>query len=113
MRVTYAAAPQNAYGKLGHAAASYVLHRLFVQRHAWSVLGLDPAGESIAVWNASAATRILENRVPEHVLSVFEERLGGRGLGLEELAVLAATLEHLVHQESIERLRVSYRAHDF
>jgi len=113
MRVSYAAAPQNEYGRLGHAAASYVLHRLFVQRHAWSVIGLDPAGDSMAVWNSSATTKILEKRVPEHVLGVFEERLGGRGLGLEELAVLAATLEHLVHKESMERLRVSYLAHNF
>jgi len=75
--------------------------------------GLDPAGDSMAVWNSAATTKILESRVPEHVLGVFEERLGGHGLSLEELAVLAATLEHLVHKESIERLRVSFLAHDF
>jgi hypothetical protein len=52
----------------------------------------------MAVWNSAATTKILENRVPEHVLGVFEERLGGHGLSLEELAVLAATLEHLVNK---------------
>jgi len=37
--------------------------------------------------------------------------LGGRGFGLRQLAVLAATLEHLVHDEMIGRLQASYQAH--
>jgi len=113
VRPTYAAVSKNEHGYLSHAAASYVLHRLFVQRHAWSVIGLDPAGESIVGFNNASATQILENRVPEHVLYLFEQRLRGRGLGLRELAVLAATLEHLVHKEAIMRLQVAFQSHDF
>ena len=33
MRPTFDAMPKNSAGNLEHAAASYVLHRLFVQRH--------------------------------------------------------------------------------
>ena len=41
------------------------------------------------------------------------KRFDGLGLGLQELAVLAATLEHLVHKEAIERLKVAYEANSF
>ena len=43
-------------------------------------------------------------RGDEHVP---EQRLGGRGFGLHELGVLAATIEHLVHNEAIKRLQGS------
>ena len=36
----------------------------------------------------------------------------GQGFGLHELAVLAASLEHLVHDDSIGRLQSVFKAHD-
>jgi hypothetical protein len=54
---------------------------------------------------------ILQDRMPEHILSIVEERMGGHGLGLHELAVLAATLEPLVHEDAMDRLRDAYQAH--
>jgi len=47
--------------------------------------------------------------VPERVQSLFEQRLGKHGLGLEELTVLAATLEHLVHNEVTSHLRTAFQ----
>ena len=44
--------------------------------------------------------------------SMVEEQLGGQGFGLHELAVLAASLEHLVHDDSIGRLQSVFKAHD-
>jgi len=52
----------------------------------------------------------LEERVPVHVQELFEKRLGTHGLGLKELAILASSLEHLVHVEALDRLGVSYLA---
>merc|ERR1719262_903061 len=72
--------------------------------------GLEPWGES---WNSSAATEILEDRVPSFVQSLFEDRLFGRGLGLHELAILAATLEHLIHDEAMGRLKTAFQVHGF
>merc|ERR1719197_825393 len=69
--------------------------------------GLDPAGES---WNASQATKMLQGRVPAYLQELFEQRLDGRGLGLHDLAALAATLEHLVHDDAVSRLEAAYRA---
>jgi hypothetical protein len=106
----FGAVPKNENGKLDSAAAGYVLHRIFVQRHGWFVRALEPAGNGLAAWNSSSPASILEERVPEHVQDLFAKRLGDRGLGLEEIAILASTLEHLVHQESLDRLKVSYFA---
>jgi len=106
----FGAMTKNANGKLGSAAAGYVLHRVFVQRHGWFIRALEPAGNALASWNTSNPTSILEERVPEHVQALFEKRLGTHGLGMKELAILAATLEHLVHNEAMDRLRVAYLA---
>merc|ERR1719161_1513335 len=113
LRPLFGAVTKNANGKLGSAAAGYVLHRVFVQRHGWFIRALEPEGNALAAWNASKPISILEERVPEHVQNLFEKRLGERGLGLKELAILAATLEHLVHTEALDRLRVAYIAKSY
>jgi len=106
----FGAVAKNSKDKVDSAAAGYVLHRVFVQRHGWFIRALEPQGNALAAWNSSRPISILEERVPEHVQELFEKRLGTHGLGLRELAILAASLEHLVHVEALERLRVSYSA---
>merc|ERR1719162_187496 len=100
--------PKNMHGNLEHVTVRYVLHRVFVQRHGWSIKGLDAAG---GAWNSSSPTGILKDQVPAFIENMFEERLGGRGLGLQELAVFASTIEHLVHSETIGRLGSALNAH--
>merc|ERR1719210_2724579 len=46
--------------------------------------------------------------VPGNVKDLFEEREGRRGLDLHELAVLASTLENLIHGEAVGRLSMAY-----
>jgi hypothetical protein len=113
LKPMFGAMSKNENGKLGSAAAGYVLHRVFVQRHGWFIRALEPAGKALAAWNTSTPVSILEERVPQHVQDLFEKRLGERGLGLKELAILAGTLEHLVHTEALQRLNVSYAATSF
>mmetsp|Transcript_151322 Transcript_151322/g.277928 ORF Transcript_151322/g.277928 Transcript_151322/m.277928 type:complete len:577 (-) Transcript_151322:62-1792(-) len=107
-----AAVPKNKKGKLGHAAVSYALYRLFVQRHAWFVIGLEPF-KALAEWNSTSAVSVIDQRVPAYITGLFHTRLGEHGFGLHELAVLAATLEHLVHKESLLRLSHAYKSLDF
>jgi len=109
----FAAMTKNENGKLDSAAAGYVLHRVFVQRHGWFIKALEPAGNALAAWNSSSPISILEERVPEHVQNLFEDRLHQHGLGLKEISVLASTLEHLVHVEALDRLAVAYRAKNY
>merc|ERR1719282_2085022 len=105
LRPTIAALPKSADGKLGHMAVRYVLHRLFVEKHGWYVRGLAPNGEA---WNNSSPIAMLQNKTPQ---AIFENHLGDHTFGLHEIAMLAATLENLVHDETIERLSLAFQAH--
>jgi len=108
-RSSFQAMPKNEYGNLEDAAARYMLHRLFVQRHGMYIKGLEASGMD---WQNTSTSEILQDHVPSFVLSLFEDRLKGQGLGLHELTVLAATLEHLIHDEAVARLSVVYQAHN-
>merc|ERR1719219_2952042 len=91
--------------KVGPPAARYALHRLFIQRHGWQIKGLAANGET---WAENPATAALGNRVSHHVKGVFDERLSSIGLDLHELSVLASMMEHLIHSEAEDRLKVAY-----
>lgn len=106
LKPTFDAMPKNEHGNLEDAAARYVLHRLFVQRHAMYIRGLD-SGSVVDM----STTEILEDHIPTFVLALFEDRMKNQGLGLHEMTVLAATLEHLIHDEAVSRLQVVYQAH--
>merc|ERR1719198_2345392 len=106
----YAALPKNEKGYLGHSTVRYALHRLFVQRHGWVIKGLDTAGGHR---NSTSSAGLLKEQVPAYIQELFEQRLGGRGFGLHELGVLAATIEHLVHSEAIKRLGNAFKVHNF
>lgn len=105
----YKALPKNEHGGLSHTVVRYALHRLFVQRHGWFVKGLDPAGGS---FNASTPAGMLTDQVPAYIQGLFEQRLAGKGLGLHELAVFAATIEHLIHNEAVGRLGDALKVHN-
>lgn len=104
----YMTLPKNEHGGLSHSVVRYALHRLFVQRHGWLVKGLDPAGGSFSV---SSPTRVLKNRASSYIQELFDQRLREKGLSLHELAVFAATIEHLIHNEAVKRLGEALRLH--
>lgn len=109
LRPTFTALPKNEHGGLEHTVVRYALHRYFIQRHGWYVKGLEPGGRA---WNDTSQVELVKDRVPSYIQGVIEERLGGRGVGLRELAVLVATLEDLVESEAVERLGMAYSAMD-
>lgn len=107
---TFASLPKNQQGQLEPSTVRYVLHRYFVQQHGWSVKGLDPEGGGLNA-SASAASQsgdVMKGLAPAYIQDLFTERLHGRGLDLEELAVFAATMSDLVFQESLGGLRGVY-----
>lgn len=107
LRPLFDALPKNEYGNLGHAAVRYALHRFFVKKHGWFVKGIDSV-ESAK--NMSSTTALLKDRVASHIQERFDRQLGGHGLNLSQLAALASTIEHLVHNEAMGRLETSYSA---
>merc|ERR1740123_184303 len=67
----------------------------------WFVVGLEP--------NDVAPPPYLNGEwVPSFLQGLLEQRLGGRGIDLHELAALAAALEDIVHKETARRLEITY-----
>jgi len=102
LRPIFAALPKDGSGRLAHGTVRYALHRVFVQRYAWHIRGLEPS------------VKDKMSGVPSYIQGMVEQqtrRAGQNGLGLHEVAVLAATLEDLVHGEEVERLSLAYAAH--
>jgi|Transcript_28654 hypothetical protein len=102
LQPTFLSLDKNEYGKLGHTAVRYALHRLFVARHGWFIDGLDPAGRH---FNSTSPIQVLSGKVNAHAQGLFEKRLGGKGFGVQELAVFAALLEDLISQEAVDNLQ--------
>lgn len=109
LRVTYAALEKNARGAVDAPSARYALHRLFVSRHGWQMIGLESAG---AAWDSVSPLSAMGDRVPLKIRELFEKRLNSYGLNLHELAVLAATLENMVFSEAASRLTITMQAYN-
>jgi len=106
----YAALTKNHYGNLEHTSARYALHRFFVARHGWSVTGLEPSAGKHK-YNASSPAGVLKDKVPTDIEDKFEQRLNGKGFNLHELAVLAATIEHVIQEDAVTRLGSVFKIH--
>jgi len=106
----FAAMPKNGEGKLDPTVVRYALHRYFAHKYGWHLRGLGPVGGS---WNASSPSSIMKDRAPSYIQSLVEERMQGRGLGLRDLAILAATLTDLIRQEAVSDLEGIYATMQF
>eukprot|EP00929_Paragymnodinium_shiwhaense_P062622 TRINITY_DN3126_c0_g1_i1.p1 TRINITY_DN3126_c0_g1~~TRINITY_DN3126_c0_g1_i1.p1 ORF type:complete len:546 (-),score=140.50 TRINITY_DN3126_c0_g1_i1:171-1808(-) len=98
LRPMWLALPKNEHGRLGNAQVRYALHRFFAQRHGWHIDGLDRTN------GEASAAGVLRDRVPTFLMELFEEAFGKTGLMLHELAIFAGTLEHIIHDETTDRV---------
>lgn len=108
LRPIFNALPKNSNGKLDHSGVRYSMHRLFVQRHRWVLGGADKGGEE----SAAASQAMVQDKIPEVVQIVqalFEQRTAASGSNLHDVALLAATLEHLVQSEMRKKLEAVYQ----
>jgi hypothetical protein len=103
-----AALPRNKQGRLDSPSARYALHRLFVARRGWRVMGVDPEG---LAWNSSSAAEAdILDQIPSAVSAALRTRLAvDGGLPAEEVPVLAATFEYLIHSAAHQRLLAVYK----
>jgi hypothetical protein len=107
LKPMFDALPKNTHGNLGHSTVRYALHRLFISRHGWSIKGLGRHVEAES--NITSLAGVLKDQVPAYIQNLFESRLGDQGLGLHEVAVMASTLEHLIHKEAVAKLGHVYK----
>jgi len=90
----FATLPKNENGRLEPPVVRYALHRYFAHQYGWHLNGLAQAGDS---WNSSSPSSIMNGQVPSYIESLIEKRLG-HGLGLEEVAVFAATMTDFINK---------------
>lgn len=114
LRPLFAVLPHTPTGGLTANAARYALHRVFVDARGWNVNGLEESklyALSLAQ-NGPAELpplhRILQGEVPQEVESAFEKC--SADMGVQELALLAATLDELVHQEVLQQVKAVFKA---
>eukprot|EP00927_Polykrikos_kofoidii_P003434 TRINITY_DN11362_c0_g2_i2.p1 TRINITY_DN11362_c0_g2~~TRINITY_DN11362_c0_g2_i2.p1 ORF type:complete len:517 (-),score=105.56 TRINITY_DN11362_c0_g2_i2:79-1629(-) len=99
----YNAMPKDARGHLNHGYVRYSLHRLLSKRRGWFAKGLEPDRD---VKNASNLTEW----VPSYLMHHLEAT---RGIGAQEVAAIAATIEDLVRKETIGRMKAIFEIHGF
>merc|ERR1719401_2687463 len=107
LRPLFAALPKNEGGMLDPSVVRYALHRYFAQKYGWHFRGLEPGD---GARNASSLATIMKSGTPSYIMEIFEQRLHGAGLGLEELATFAVTLSDLVRKEAVSDLEVIFDA---
>merc|ERR1719356_1926866 len=106
LRPMFKAMPKDRNDHLSAVSVRYLLHRLFVQRHGWLVSGLQNVGD---LWNSSSPAEVFKSAAGEEVHKVFDASLSSTGFTLNQVAVFAATLENLVHNDNVARLQAAYR----
>ncbi|CAE7384478.1 unnamed protein product [Symbiodinium sp. CCMP2456] len=109
LRHSFEALPKSGRGRVGAAVANHALHRLFLQVHSWQMKDLQPVA---GAWHEHSPTIALK-RAPAKLHDAFDQKLQQHGLSLNELSVLAATIEQLVRDEADVLLNVSYQAAGF
>ena len=95
-------------GQLSQRVAMYALHRVFVDERGWFLHSLEEHslhGEA----PLPPITSILQNQIPSSAEQAFQACFQN-GAYMKELAVLAATLDNLVHQEVLARTMSVFKA---
>jgi len=107
----YTSTPKNEFGRLGHSAVRYTVNRLFVQRHGWFVNGIYE-GQGSKQLNETSVTDALLQYVPPRAQHAFEARLSNLGLDETEVALLGAIIEHVIFEDAVRELEVSFNTVD-
>mmetsp|Transcript_44001 Transcript_44001/g.68580 ORF Transcript_44001/g.68580 Transcript_44001/m.68580 type:complete len:559 (+) Transcript_44001:74-1750(+) len=112
LRPMYTVAPHEADGTLHHNVVNYILHRFFVKQHGWFIRGLEPGTGISNRTGGPQSFQDLQEWVPSHVHSFLEKLQGKNGIGLRELAIIASTLDDLIHKEAVSRLHEAFGSID-
>jgi len=110
LRPLLATLPLSTGGTYGPTAVCYALHKHFLRKHAWLVKGLDPQGQA---WNSTLLSEaVLFKDLPKNVQTAVNLHLTGPGFAAKDVALLAAMLKQLVHNEARRQMRKIYRWRD-
>lgn len=90
--------PKNSYGRIERSMLRYTLHRYFAQRYSIFVKGMEPTRNHSLMKKdrESVGADIILDQVPAYAESLLEGRFADHGFGLEDVVVMATTLEQLI-----------------
>jgi len=105
------AAPRESDDSINPMVVRYILHRFFMQSHGWFIKGLEPQR---LVSGSSASDGAAKDRVPSYLENVMEQMVAmeGRTLALNDVAILAATLEDIIKNEADDRMTATFATMD-
>ena len=99
------ALPKDAHGSLDHLGDRFALYRDFLVGHVWHVKGLSMDVEEKGAFSPA---NVLKSKMPSFIVEVMQQHRGSDRVGLEGLAVLAATIEDSVHSDAVDLLEMAY-----
>jgi len=104
---TFQAVPKNSKGRLDPRVVHHMLKNYFVAKHGWIINGLEPHGMQSSMKDAHHAA-VLQEKVPALAEALLEVRRAGLGLVFDDVVALAAALERLIFDESLEILESAF-----
>merc|ERR1719468_716453 len=104
---TFQAVPKNSRGRLSAVASRHILRNYFAATHGWIINGLEQHAMNTNVTDVHQST-ILLDRVPQLVENLLLAKRAGHGLSLTDVVAMAAALERLIFDETLELLKVAY-----
>eukprot|EP00928_Gymnodinium_smaydae_P056845 TRINITY_DN40155_c0_g1_i1.p1 TRINITY_DN40155_c0_g1~~TRINITY_DN40155_c0_g1_i1.p1 ORF type:complete len:563 (+),score=87.11 TRINITY_DN40155_c0_g1_i1:83-1771(+) len=105
LRPLFVALPKNRYGRLEHATARYALHRHFVRKYSAYIIGLEPTD---GTWNTTSPLVSLKGRVSSDASNQIRNHVEAHGFDLQELALLASSLELFIRLDAEAWLMQAY-----
>merc|ERR1719379_131541 len=102
--------PKNSYGRIERPMLRYALHRYFAQRYAIAIRGMEPTlnHSHFSKGRESMGADVLLDQVPAYTESLLEGRFADHGFGLDDVVVMAATLEELILGSGSTGLSTAY-----
>jgi len=104
---TYQAVPKTSLGRLSTVASRHIIRNYFAATHGWIINGLEQHAMNTHVTDVHQST-ILLDRVPQLVEDLLLAKQAGHGLSLTDVVAMAAALEQLIFDETLELLEVAY-----
>lgn len=102
------ALPKNRQGRLSAAVMRYVVSRYFQQHRGWIMKGFEPHSVADSEANLKDGANIMEERVPDFIRSVLEQKFSHNGFALGDLAAMIAALEKLALNEVVRVVELSF-----
>jgi len=104
---TFQAVPKTSQGRLSTVASRHMIRNYFAATHGWIINGLEQHAINTNVTDVHQST-ILLDRVPRLVEDLLLAKRAGHGLSLTDVVAMAAALEQLIFDETLDLLEVAY-----